>query len=148
MDGTHFDGVVVGSGFGGPVVAYRLAEAGLRLCLLERESISSRFIPSQPLGPNRPSLCRLVPSTCLVWLGRGHEGDHHHGSQSTDCVRMVHLQRNVLAHVPAAAMTEVSENLSAIFKVRRKKTALALAEEFVDLYGKRFPKRSLSLRPA
>jgi choline dehydrogenase-like flavoprotein len=49
MDGTHFDGVVVGSGFGGPVVAYRLAEAGLRLCLLERESISSRFIPSQPL---------------------------------------------------------------------------------------------------
>ena len=94
------------------------------------------------------SLCRLAPWTCRVWLGRGHEGDHHHGPQSTDCVRMVHLQRNVLAHVPAAAMTEVSENLSAIFKVRRKKTALALAEEFVDLYGKRFPKRSLSLRPA
>lgn len=136
MDGTHFDGVVVGSGFGGPVVAYRLAEAGLRLCLLERESISSRFIPSQPLGPNRPSLCRLVPSTCLVWLGRGHEGDHHRGPQSTDCVRMAHSQRNV----PAAAMTEVSEDLSVIFKVRRKKTALALAEEFVDLYGKRFPK--------
>ena len=32
----HFDAVVVGSGFGGSVMAYRLAEAGLRVCLLER----------------------------------------------------------------------------------------------------------------
>jgi cholesterol oxidase len=31
-----FDAVVVGSGFGGSVSAYRLAEAGLRVCLLER----------------------------------------------------------------------------------------------------------------
>lgn len=32
----HFDAVVVGSGFGGSVVTYRLAEAGLRVCCLER----------------------------------------------------------------------------------------------------------------
>lgn len=33
---SHFDAVVVGSGFGGSVMAYRLAEAGQRVCLLER----------------------------------------------------------------------------------------------------------------
>ncbi len=32
------------------------------------------------------------------------------------------------------------QDLKAIFKVRREKTARALAEEFVELYGKRFPK--------
>jgi cholesterol oxidase len=32
----HFDALVVGSGFGGSVTAYRLAEAGLDVCLLER----------------------------------------------------------------------------------------------------------------
>ena len=32
----HFDAVVVGSGFGGSVTAYRLAEAGQSVCLLER----------------------------------------------------------------------------------------------------------------
>lgn len=36
MDETHFDAVIIGSGFGGSVMAYRLAEAGLRVCLLER----------------------------------------------------------------------------------------------------------------
>jgi cholesterol oxidase len=36
MRAEHFDAVVVGSGFGGSVMAYRLAEAGLRVCLLER----------------------------------------------------------------------------------------------------------------
>jgi cholesterol oxidase len=36
MDETHFDAVIVGSGFGGSVMAYRLAEAGKRVCLLER----------------------------------------------------------------------------------------------------------------
>jgi cholesterol oxidase len=36
MTEEHFDAVVVGSGFGGSVVTYRLAEAGLRVCLLER----------------------------------------------------------------------------------------------------------------
>ena len=37
-------------------------------------------------------------------------------------------------------MSEVAEDLKAIFKVRRGKTARALAEEFVRLHGKRFPK--------
>lgn len=32
----HFDAIVIGSGFGGSVSAYRLAESGLRVCLLER----------------------------------------------------------------------------------------------------------------
>jgi cholesterol oxidase len=38
MNGTdsHFDAVIVGSGFGGAVTAYRLAEAGKRVCVLER----------------------------------------------------------------------------------------------------------------
>ncbi|CAA9431855.1 MAG: Transposase [uncultured Rubrobacteraceae bacterium] len=55
-------------------------------------------------------------------------------------VHFVHFERNVLSHVPASAMGEVVENLKAIFKVRREKTARALAEEFVELYGGRFPK--------
>src|SRR5262252_118386 len=35
MSNEHFDAVIVGSGFGGSVMAYRLAEAGLRVCLLD-----------------------------------------------------------------------------------------------------------------
>jgi putative transposase len=53
---------------------------------------------------------------------------------------VVHFQRNVVAHVPASSMGEVAEDLKAIFKVRREKTARALAEEFVKLYGERFAK--------
>ena len=53
---------------------------------------------------------------------------------------IVHFERNVLAHVPKSAMGEVAEDLKAIFKVRREKTARALAEEFVEMYEKRYTK--------
>jgi putative transposase len=53
---------------------------------------------------------------------------------------VVHFERNVLSHVPTTSMAEVAQDIKAIFKVRRQKTARALAEEFVELYGKRFPK--------
>jgi cholesterol oxidase len=36
MQAEYYDAVIVGSGFGGSVMAYRLAEAGQRVCLLER----------------------------------------------------------------------------------------------------------------
>jgi putative transposase len=60
------------------------------------------------------------------------------GTRWQRCV--VHFERNVLSHVPASEMSEVAGDLKAVFKVRREKTARALAEEFVELYGKRFPK--------
>lgn len=48
---SHFDVVVVGSGFGGSVIAYRLAEAGLRVCVLER---GKAYPPdSFPRAPHR-----------------------------------------------------------------------------------------------
>jgi len=53
---------------------------------------------------------------------------------------VVHFERNVLSHVPASSTAEVAQDLKAVFRVRRKKTARALAEEFVELHGKRFPK--------
>lgn len=36
MTESHFDAIVVGTGFGGAVMAYRLAAAGKRVCVLER----------------------------------------------------------------------------------------------------------------
>ena len=60
------------------------------------------------------------------------------GAEWQRCV--VHFERNVLSSVPASEMSAVAEDLKAIFKVRRKKTARALAEEFVELYGGSFPK--------
>jgi putative transposase len=53
---------------------------------------------------------------------------------------VVHFERNVLSHVPASSMAEVAQDLKAIFKVRRQKTARALAEGFVELYAGHFPK--------
>ena len=44
---------------------------------------------------------------------------------------MVHFERNVLSHVPTTSMEEVAHDLKAIFKVRREKSARALAEEFI-----------------
>ena len=52
----------------------------------------------------------------------------------------VHFERNILAHVPASSRAEVAQDLKAIFKVRREKTAKALAEEFIELYSGRFTK--------
>jgi putative transposase len=61
------------------------------------------------------------------------------GTEWQRCV--VHFERNVvLAHVPASEMSEVAEDLKAIFKVRREKTARELAKGFVELYGSRLPK--------
>jgi cholesterol oxidase len=51
MDDTHFDAVIIGSGFGGSVMAYRLAEAGLKVCLLERGKAFPPF--SFPRAPHK-----------------------------------------------------------------------------------------------
>ena len=53
---------------------------------------------------------------------------------------VVHFERNVLAHVPRSSMAEAAQDLKAIFKVRRRKTAEALVEEFVSLYEESYPK--------
>ena len=60
------------------------------------------------------------------------------GAEWQRCV--VHFERNVLSHVPSSSVAEVAEDLKAIFKVRRYKTAEALTEEFVSLYEKSYPK--------
>lgn len=47
----------------------------------------------------------------------------------------------MLSHVvPAASRAQVAQDLKAIFKVKREKTAWALAEGFVELHGRRFAK--------
>jgi transposase-like protein len=60
------------------------------------------------------------------------------GTEWQRCI--VHFERNVLSHVPASSMADVAEDLKAVFRVRRKKTARALAKEFVELYEKSYPK--------
>ena len=54
-ENDFFDAVIIGSGFGGSVMAYRLAEAGLRVCLLERgKAYPPNTFPRKPyeLGRN------------------------------------------------------------------------------------------------
>jgi cholesterol oxidase len=51
MNDSHFDAVIVGSGFGGSVMAYRLAQAGFRVCVLER---GKAYPPNSfPRAPHR-----------------------------------------------------------------------------------------------
>ena len=88
-------------------------------------------------------------------LDRGLKGvrlvvsDDHEGIKAAICGELpgagwqrcvVHFERNVLAHVPASLTADVAEDLKAIFKVKRQKTAEALAQEFVSLYKKSYPK--------
>jgi cholesterol oxidase len=54
MTPEHWNAVVVGSGFGGSTIAYRLAEAGLSVCLLERgKAYPPGSFPRSPLGIRR-----------------------------------------------------------------------------------------------
>src|SRR3954451_8929374 len=53
---------------------------------------------------------------------------------------VVHFERDVLSHVPSSSVARVAEDLKAIFGVKREKTARALAEEFISLYEKSYPK--------
>lgn len=51
MKNEHFDAVIVGSGFGGSVMAYRLAQAGMSVCLLERgKPYPPGSFPRDPIG--------------------------------------------------------------------------------------------------
>lgn len=71
---NHYDAVVIGSGFGGSVMAYRLVEAGLNVCLLER---GKAYPPgSFPRSPYKMKRNFWDPSEGLygmfdVWSFRG-----------------------------------------------------------------------------
>jgi cholesterol oxidase len=74
--GEHYDAIVVGSGFGGAVSAYRLAEGGKRVCLLER---GKAWAPGQfPRSPRELARNFWDPSEGLhgffdVWTFKGTE---------------------------------------------------------------------------
>jgi cholesterol oxidase len=51
MAAQHFDVIIVGSGFGGSVTAYRMAEGGRSVCVLERgKAYPPHSFPRSPLG--------------------------------------------------------------------------------------------------
>jgi cholesterol oxidase len=63
---AHFDAVIVGSGFGGSVTAYRLAEAGLSVCVLER---GKAYPPGEfPRAPHRMKMNFWDPSEGLYGM--------------------------------------------------------------------------------
>src|SRR5690242_14799485 len=77
MTPGHWDAVVVGSGFGGSTVAYRLAEAGLSVCLLERgKAYPPGSFPRSPLGIRRNFWDPSAGDYGMfnVWSFRGIEG--------------------------------------------------------------------------
>lgn len=70
----HFDAVIIGSGFGGSVMTYRLAEAGLRVCLLERgKAYPPNSFPRTPdkLGKNFWDPSRGLYGLFNVWSFKG-----------------------------------------------------------------------------
>lgn len=73
-DDTHFDVVIVGSGFGGSVMAYRLAQGGKRVLLLER---GRPFPPgSFPRSPYRFRRAFWDPSAGLYGMFNIWSFDH------------------------------------------------------------------------
>jgi cholesterol oxidase len=76
VSAEHFDVVVVGSGFGGSVMAYRLAEAGLDVCLLERgKSYPPGSFPRSPheMGANFWDPSKGLHGLFDIWSFRGLE---------------------------------------------------------------------------
>jgi choline dehydrogenase-like flavoprotein len=91
------DAVVVGSGFGGSVVACRLAEAGRPVCVLER---GKRYPPgSFPRRPREMARNSWDPGAGLQW--------HAIRSTSREAVfELFNVSRQELQPVPAAQITE------------------------------------------
>lgn len=58
---------------------------------------------------------------------------------------VVHLQRNVLAHVPQTEASTVASDLKVVFQAGRRETAEGLAAAFSERYGTLYPKAVASL---
>ena len=70
----HFDVIVVGSGFGGSVMTYRLSEAGMNVCLLERgKAYPPGSFPRSPweMGRNFWDPSEGLQGLFDVWSFRG-----------------------------------------------------------------------------
>ena len=70
----YFDAVIIGSGFGGAVMAFRLAEAGMRVCLLERgKAYPPNSFPRAPydLGKNFWDPSKGLYGMYNVWSFKG-----------------------------------------------------------------------------
>jgi putative transposase len=81
---------------------------------------------------------RLAVSDDRSRRHKGSGGRRAAGSRVAE-VRGAFRARRALSSVPASEMGEVAEDLKAVFKVRREKTARALVEEFVEPHSERFP---------